>query len=45
MGQAGYRVVDITDINRSPKHGLLWLCELAFLKNESSLLSRAESYE
>ena len=37
MDEAGYKVVDITDINRSPKYGVLWLCELAFLRNDSTL--------
>jgi FkbM family methyltransferase len=45
MEEAGYRLVDITDLNRSPRHGVLWLCELAFLRNESQLLSAAGSYE
>jgi FkbM family methyltransferase len=45
MDQAGYKVVDITDINRSPKYGVLWLCELAFLRNDSSLLDTVASYE
>jgi FkbM family methyltransferase len=45
MDQAGYHVVDITDINRSPKFGVLWLCELAFLKNTSTLFQSATSYE
>lgn len=37
MVNAGYRLVEITDLNRSPKSGLLWLCELAFLRNGSAL--------
>jgi hypothetical protein len=37
--------VDITDINRSPKYGLLWLCELAFLRNDSTLFDSATAYE
>ncbi len=45
MANAGYRVIDITELNRSPKHGLLWLCELAFLRNGSTLLDDARSYE
>jgi FkbM family methyltransferase len=45
MDQAGYKVVDITDINRSPKYGVLWLSELAFLRNDSSLLDTVASYE
>jgi FkbM family methyltransferase len=45
MATAGYRLIDITDLNRSPKHGVLWLCELAFLRNASPLLNAATSYE
>jgi FkbM family methyltransferase len=45
MDEAGYRVVDITDINRSPRHGVLWLCELAFLRNASSLFASVVNYE
>jgi FkbM family methyltransferase len=45
MDEAGYRLVDITDLNRSPKHGVLWVCELAFLRKGSTLLAAASSYE
>jgi FkbM family methyltransferase len=45
MDEAGYRAVDITDINRSPRYGVLWLCELAFLRNASPLLASVKSYE
>lgn len=45
MNEAGYKVVDITDINRSPKYGVLWLCELAFLRNDSALFDTVTSYE
>ncbi len=45
MKNAGYRLVEITDLNRSLKHGVLWLCELAFLRNGSTLLDAASSYE
>jgi FkbM family methyltransferase len=45
MDEAGYHVVDITDINRSPKHGVLWLCELAFLRNASPIFESVTSYE
>jgi FkbM family methyltransferase len=45
MSVAGYRLVDITHLNRSPKHGVLWLCELAFLRNASPLFDAASSYE
>jgi len=45
MDEAGYKVVDITDINRSPKYGVLWLCELAFLRNDSPLFESVTAYE
>lgn len=45
MAQAGYRLIDITDLNRSPTHQVLWLAELAFLRVGSPLLSRVTSYE
>jgi FkbM family methyltransferase len=45
MDEAGYRVVDITDMNRSPKYGVLWLCELAFLRNDSALFESVTAYE
>jgi FkbM family methyltransferase len=45
MVNAGYRLVEITDMNRSPKHDILWLCELAFLRNGSPLFDTALDYE
>jgi FkbM family methyltransferase len=45
MADAGYRLIDITDLNRSPKFGVLWLCEFAFLRNSSPLLDAAANYE
>jgi FkbM family methyltransferase len=45
MAKAGYNLMDITDLNRSPKHGVLWLCELAFLREGSPLLDASTSYE
>ena len=45
MDDAKYRVIDITAINRSTKYGVLWLCELAFLRKDSHLLDSATSYE
>jgi FkbM family methyltransferase len=45
MAQAGYRLIDITDLNRSPTHNVLWLAELAFLRNTSPLLTPVTSYE
>lgn len=45
MANAGYRLIDITDLNRSPKYGVLWLCELAFQRVGSPLFDAAKSYE
>jgi FkbM family methyltransferase len=45
MNEKGYHLMEITGINRSPKYGFLWLCELAFLKNSSRLLNSVTSYE
>lgn len=45
MSQAGYQLMDITDLNRSPKHGVLWLCEMAFVRAGSKLLERVKAYE
>jgi FkbM family methyltransferase len=45
MVENDYRLIDITDINRSPKDNVLWLTELAFLRNGCPLLSTANSYE
>lgn len=45
MEDLGYRLVDITELNRSPKHTVLWLTELAFLRKSSHLLAPVTSYE
>jgi FkbM family methyltransferase len=45
MAEHGYRLIDVTELNRSPKHNVLWLTELAFLRNASRLLAQATSYE
>ena len=45
MTAAGYRTVEITDVNRSPRHGIAWLCELAFLRNGCGWLDAVQSYE
>jgi len=45
MADAGYRFIDITYVDRSPKSGVLWLCEFAFLRNSSSLLDAAANYD
>jgi FkbM family methyltransferase len=44
MTEHGYRMIDVTDLNRSPKHGVLWLAELAFMRNGCALLEKISSY-
>lgn len=44
MTKFNYRLVDITDLNRSPRLGALWLCEVAFVRDGSPLFSDI-SYE
>jgi len=41
MDGYGYRLLDITDLHRGPSQGVLWLCELAFLRNESGRFASA----
>ena len=45
MAGAGYKLIDITSLERSPKHGVLWLCELAFLREGSPLLEKVDCFE
>ena len=45
MLRGGYHLIDIPDVNRSSKYGVAWLCDLAFLRNESPLLAEVVSYE
>ena len=45
MADAGYRFIDVTYVDRSPKSGVLWLSEFAFLRNSSSLLDAAANYD
>lgn len=45
MNDRGYRLMDITELNRSPKYGVLWLTELAFVRDSSALLAGAATYE
>ena len=44
MEEAGYCPFDITELNRSPKSGRLFLGEMAFIRNNSKLLSTAREY-
>jgi FkbM family methyltransferase len=45
MDELGYRLLDIMELNRSPKYGVPRLTELAFLRKSSSLLANVTSYE
>ena len=45
MAERGYDLLDVTHLNRSPKYGVLWLMELAFVRRDSRLLDAAPSYE
>lgn len=44
MSAAGYKLIDMMDLNRSPKYGVLWLCELVFMRESCPLLERVSSY-
>ena len=44
MGQLGFILYDITDLNRTAKHEALWLVELAFIRKNGSLHAAAEIY-
>lgn len=39
MWEKGYRVMEITDLNDSPRHDVLWLTELVFVKVTSPIWS------
>lgn len=43
MNDYGYRLLDVTDLNRTPRDGILWTCEVAFLLKKSRLLN-GETY-
>lgn len=45
MAEAEYHLIAVLDINPSPRHHVQWLCDLAFLRENSSLLERVTSYD
>lgn len=45
MSGLGYRIVAIHDLNNSPRYGLLWLCEVAFVRIGSPILDGIDTYE
>ena len=45
MDALGYRLFDITDLNRSPQLGVLWLIEAAFVRKDTPLAAAATRYQ
>jgi len=45
MGEHGYRAFDITDLNRAPKSGALWLTEVVFVRRDSAVWRQLDSYQ
>lgn len=43
MGDKGYLPVDFTDLNQAPKSGVLWLCEVVFIKAESAIWNHLDT--
>lgn len=44
MDRLGYAPLDVTDINRCAKSGVLWLIEMPFLRKESPLWAKIPPY-
>jgi FkbM family methyltransferase len=45
MNRYGYRMFDFTDLNRTQKHGALWLVEAVFVKTSGQLDCAVVSYD
>jgi FkbM family methyltransferase len=45
MDALGFRLFDITDLNRSPERGILWLIEAAFVRKDTALADAARVYK
>lgn len=45
MDEMGFRLFDITDLNRSPRLGVLWLIEAVFVRKDSALAEAATQYQ
>jgi FkbM family methyltransferase len=45
LARLGFRPVDVTDINRTQRHGSLWLVEMAFAKQGGLIESSVTSYD
>jgi hypothetical protein len=44
MAGRDFVLFDITDLNRTQKHGALWLVELAFVRRNGPLEARIDAY-
>jgi len=44
MNDRGFDLVDITDLNRTPSFGALWLVELAFASRKSNIFKAIDRY-
>ena len=44
MSDLGFKLFDITDLNRAPKYGALWLVELVFVRQSGEIASKAATY-
>lgn len=45
MDALGFRLFDITDLNRSPELGILWLIEAVFVRKDTALANAATTYK
>lgn len=45
MDELGFRLFDITDLNRSPQLGVLWLIEAVFVRKDTALAAAATHYQ
>lgn len=45
MDALGYRLFDITDLNRSPERGVLWLIEAVFIRKDTPLAAIATHFK
>jgi FkbM family methyltransferase len=44
MDELGFRLFDITDLNRTPERGVLWLIEAVFVRKGTALASKVQVY-
>jgi FkbM family methyltransferase len=44
MDELGFRLFDITDLNRTPERGVLWLIEAVFVRKDVPLASSVQVY-